>query len=544
MDYNAEKNIVTIFGKNEKLDTLTNRLASLSGEQVYGFFINRGIAIPRKMNCMALTSVINEKLKGLYASDLSKDYFQRLKHYKEFSEVQLYNLFTTICNTKDEFKQYRVNLFKLIIINYVGLNLMDGELKYLKDLKKLPVEPFDQYFQYVSSMCQEQENTFDGQDMDLLRELLVSSASQQEIIDLGRKYGIEISASLKKTEFIEYIKYYLNHTGELNKALEYEINSSTVAGLNSICKKYRIPMSSSMNKNELVTYLFYVLGQCEIVNTSVRRIESMKMYEPLDFKVDLSAFRGFYADDEKRVIIYKGMEEDNPLFYAQMPTRKKASEPKEETFVVNDLSLNKANTNKKPEIKEQGMESISTEEAKEEPLEEEVEDSTDAIAEEAPEEVQEEVIEEQVEEPLEEEVEEPEEVVEEIIEETHEENAEEQEEEIIYVDEDGNPVEYNEDIHTEVIEEDQPQDQEIKEEDVPTETKEETEEPKEKDDESKEDALENKEVLSMDDVRENENYGNDKLMKASKGPGKTIALTVLGVAGAAIIAFILWALLR
>lgn len=467
MDYNFEKNTITIFGKNEKADVLANRLSALSGEQLYSLFANRGISVPRRMNCMALISVINDRLKTLHASELSKDYFQRLKYYKEFSEVQLFNLFKTICNTKEHFKQYRVNLIHLILINFVGLNLTDGEIKYLKDLRKLPVEPFEEYFQYISSMCQEQENTFDGQDISLLKDMLVNSASNQEIMDLGRKYGIELSSNLKKSEFVEYIKYHLNSLGELTKNLEYEIDASTVAGLNSICRKYRIPMSSSMSKSELVTYLFYILSQCEIVKTSVRRIETEKRYEPLSFTVDLSLFRGFQRDDTKRIIHYYGEENDEfPPLETAVPEE-----------VVVDTPLAEYSEASLPEeaIQEETSTTVADEEIAEEPAQEPIEESD---------------------EPLE------------------EEPSKEEEENIPAVEAEAEPVAGN-----------------LPKDDLP-------EEPKE--------ALpaEDSEKLPMDVVRENKNYGNDRLMKMTKGPAKKILIGIACLFFAAVVGFIIWALVR
>ena len=484
MDFNYEKNTVIIFGKSEKLDTLANRLASLSGEQVYGFFSNRGIDVPRKMNCMALTSVINERLKTLHASELSKDYFQRLNYYKEFSEVQLYNLFLSICNTKEQFKQYRVNLFKLIIMNFVGLNLTDGELKYLKDLKKLSVENFDTYFRFISSMCQEQENTFDGQDITLLRDFLVNSGSNQEIMDLGRKYGIQLSQSLKKQELIDYMKYYLNRAGELSKSLEYEIDASTLQGLNNMCIKYRVPMSSNMNKSQLVTYLFYILSQCEIKNTSIRRIEFSEMYKPLEFTVDMSLFKGFYRDDTKRVIHYVGEENDYfPIL-----------EPKEEIVVDNPIPLTE------PKVVEE----------KEEPIINE------------PEEIQQESMEEEKEEPKEEIVEEQEEVVEEPIEEIVEEQEEVVEEPI--------EKEEMEEPKEEAVEE---KEEPLKKQEEPV--VEEKEEPKaEKKDNSSF-------KLAKDDVSENPNYHNEKTQKLGRSKVKIALLisAIVVVVGVAVVFFLL-----
>lgn len=386
MDINIEKNSITLFGKNEKLDVLVNRLAQLSGDQLYSFFSNRGIALPRKMNIMALTSVINIRLKTLHASELSKDYFQRLLYYKDFSETQMFNLFKLICNNNEYFKMYRRNFWQLVLLNYVGLNLLDGEIKYLKDLKKLSVNNFENYFQYISSCCQEQDNTFDGQDMDNLRELLVNSASHQDILDVANKYGLELTTTLKKYELIEYMKYYLSKLGELNTNLEVEIDSSTLAGLNNLCKKYRIPMSSNMTKNELVSYLFYILSQCEITTTSMNRIESLKMYEPLEFSIDFSLIRGFNRDDSKRIIHYEGEENDEfiPLTFESEDIENPQSQDETKASDTNSDILTKQNDNDNKNIEnavdvsQNDEKPVSIEQINEQPKSEDVE-TTDLV---------------------------------------------------------------------------------------------------------------------------------------------------------------------
>ena len=66
------------------------------------------------------------------------------------------------------------------------------------------------------------------------------------------------------------------------------------------------------------------------------------------------------------------------------------------------------------------------------------------------------------------------------------------------------------------------------------------------------DALEPKEALPaedsgklpMDDVRENKNYGNDRLMKMTKGHAKKILLGIACLFFAAVVGFIIWALVR
>lgn len=527
MDYNSEKNLITIFGKSEKLDVLANKLAALSGDQVYSMFSARGIAVPRRMNCMALTSVINKKLKQIHASELSKDYFNRLKYYNAFSELQLFSLFCSICNTKEQFKEYRVNLFKLILLNYVGLNLVDGEIKYLKDLKKLPVEGFDQYFQYISSMCQEQENTFDGQDMKVLRDLLVNTASGQEIIELGRKYGIEISTSLKKSELIEFMKHYLEQAGELTKTLEYEIDSSTVSGLNSLCKKYRIPMSSNMTKNDMVTYLFYVLSQCEITQTSVKRIEFTKEYEPLEFTIDMTVFKGFIPDDTRRIIHFENEDEEEFDKIEDVEAMEEAilslDEQPEKSYDSNvgDV-IAKA---KKESVKSTIAETPIVEEVQEEKLPHDAQEYTE---EQEPNEVVEETAEN---------VNTLEEITEEVLPEAEQDEIQDALDSI---------SEKNHNEEPQVSDEQNKEGESEKEASVPTTQIAEIVE--ESVEEEKDDTAQSGPKiingLSMDDVRINKEFGNDKLKKKYRGPWIRILFVAIGAVVIAAVAFVLWALLK
>ena len=124
MDINLEKNTITLYGKSTKYDLLLKKLANLPGDDLYQFISNRGIALPRKMNCMAMVSVLNKKIKYLHSNSLSREYFQRLQYYKDFGETQLTELFKELCND-DDYYQYRYNLYNLILTNYEALELND-----------------------------------------------------------------------------------------------------------------------------------------------------------------------------------------------------------------------------------------------------------------------------------------------------------------------------------------------------------------------------------------------------------------------------------
>ena len=130
MELNYSKNQIILYGKVCKLDTLINKLSSLSGEQVYHFLIDRTTQLPRRINCMALISVLNNRIKFLHSNSMPKDAFIKLQYYASYSEQQLFMLFQKIC-TAEDFVSYRKKLFSLIIDNYPQLNLNDGQLMYL-----------------------------------------------------------------------------------------------------------------------------------------------------------------------------------------------------------------------------------------------------------------------------------------------------------------------------------------------------------------------------------------------------------------------------
>ena len=311
MDINFENDIVTLSDKNIKLDTLVKKLTELSGEQVYYFLSNRGISVPKRINCYALISVLNRKIKFLHSNSLSKDYFTRLKHYKYFTEHQLFTLFKKICDDEASFYLYRYNFFKLLLMNFVAMNFSDAEITYLKNLKKGEMETFDQYYSYISSVALEQEDTFDGQNIDDLKEMLAVSASNQELFDIAGKYGIDLPAKLKKEQYLDFIYYYMQNNRTYNEEIAEELSVMTITQLQTYAKRTGIPMQPNMSKNEMITYLFYFVDQCELAQTSIRRIEISDEYLPLEFKIDFSVLNTFGSGEDKRIIYYQGYENDS-----------------------------------------------------------------------------------------------------------------------------------------------------------------------------------------------------------------------------------------
>lgn len=309
MEINYAKNQITLYGKVCKLDTLIKKLSSLSGEQIYHFLIDRTTQLPRRMNCLAMISVLNNKIKFLHSNSLPKDSFVKLQYYASYSEQQLFMLFNKICDDVD-YELYRKNLMSLMVDNYQALNLNDGELMYLKNLNKQSIERFPDYFNFVTGASLEEPNTFDGQDIDVLKANLQYSASNQDILDLAGKYGVPLPTRLKREEYLEYILDYLKRNGKYSEVVEKELYEMNITQMSTYARRMAIPMQPNMSKQELITYLFYFLEQCEIPTTSAGEVTFDSRYQPLEFRVDLSAIDSFNNSTAKKVIYYAGDHDD------------------------------------------------------------------------------------------------------------------------------------------------------------------------------------------------------------------------------------------
>ncbi len=358
MEFDLNKQTLTIYGKTERLSVLANRLQALSGKQTYEFLSSRSVFLPRKINVLALRSVLNERIKSLHASELPKEYYATLENYRNFSEYQLFNLFATICDNKDDFKAYRLNLWKLILINYEALNLNDGEINYLKNISKLQTERLEKYFQYITSSAREMENTFDGLEKEALKIGLFASASEEDVVDIAAKYGIELPLEYDIDSFKAALKEYLAAFNKLTMELDSYIDKASDMTLENFAIKNKIPLSFKMDKDKLINYLFFILSIAEMNVTDVKEIIEPEAYKPLDFSVNLEgAFDGDTPLDNVRIIVYDGCENDG-LFVPQESVEEEYEEVAEEAYddegELESLNLEEDKEEEtKPEVQEQ-----------------------------------------------------------------------------------------------------------------------------------------------------------------------------------------------
>ncbi|MCR4897630.1 MAG: hypothetical protein K5892_00230 [Acholeplasmatales bacterium] len=328
MEVDFDKGVISIYGKQQKISSLVRSLASLSGNQVYYFFMNREIKIPKVLNVMSLQAVLNKKIKFLNSESLSKDYFKKLEYYRYFTEYQLYDLFMKIANDPVSFKEYREALFYVIIYNYLKLNLNDGELTYLKNLRKAKTESFSEYFDYVSACSLELDDTFDGVSIADLEFNLANTASKEMMQTIAGRHGIELPSVLTIDEYLEYITYSLRMQGAYNDAIVDELKNMSIEQLESYCDRVGIKMKSHLNEKMMSDYLIYILGQVSLETTPIDKIYCSEEYIPLEFSIDYDALNDLSVT-KGRVIHYEGEDEDTDAFLESIK-----EEPKEEPVEI------------------------------------------------------------------------------------------------------------------------------------------------------------------------------------------------------------------
>ncbi|MDE6655692.1 MAG: hypothetical protein K2J85_01730, partial [Anaeroplasmataceae bacterium] len=314
MEYIENKEMVIIFDKRMGLETIASKLALLSGEQTKKFFTERTIKIPRRINAMALTSALNERIKTLNSHSLTKDAFAKLESYATFTEFQLQSLFEKI-GTDEDFYIYRKNLWKLLIRNYVGINLQDSEISRLINMKKYRVESFPAYSEALLSVTLDLTKEFEAYPKAKLEHLLKDSFSQEEIRLLALKYGFDIPARLKKDDLLLYVKEMMKSKRKLTLALQRELNAMTITQLNEFCAEQELGISSSMKKEELTNLVLFLIKNAKFPLIEAKTIYGLPCSEPLKFRVDLDAIDNFKRGRPKKVII---LAEDEVETFSKM----------------------------------------------------------------------------------------------------------------------------------------------------------------------------------------------------------------------------------
>ena len=329
MEFNLETKTLIIFNKKRKLDTVINTLVNLSSKQIEGFFLPRGIQFPRKIHYLAMVKVLNERIKKINSLSLSKDGFEKLCHYPNFTEYQLMNLFGKIC-TQNDYLEYRKTIWELLFLNYATINLSDGEVQYLINLKKQGAEDFATFSTNLSRIGLDLKDEFDGCSKTILPDAFRYVYTNEDITNMAKTYGITVNQHLKKEELLDCVKALMKKRKKLTNALSKELDEMTIGQLNSFCEVHKLCVSSNLRKDELVYYFLYLLDNYDIPTLNIKRINGTNEITPLPFTVDLDVVQPFGRGPAKKIIYYESDDEEEETIVEE-PMNNQVPEMIEET---------------------------------------------------------------------------------------------------------------------------------------------------------------------------------------------------------------------
>ena len=302
MIFSQDKKSVTIADSVFSTEEAVTRLAALSAKQIKSFFAQIK-PLPRRIHCLALVSVLNERIKTLNSFSLSKDAFTKLQQYSQYTEYLLQTLFVKIAQEGD-FLKYRRCFWRLVLENASLIGLLDGQLAYLLQEESQEMESFEIYSMAIASVSLDFEAEFDGQPVSSLPTTLKMLYSAEEIHELSEKYGITLPRRLKKETYLEIIKQMLVQKRRWTKTTEEQLNNLTVAQLDVFCMEQKLNLCASLKKEALMElFLFYLKQQ---------QMDHLKPFSlwtdditPLVFEVDLQKIAPFGRGEPQPIIHYE-----------------------------------------------------------------------------------------------------------------------------------------------------------------------------------------------------------------------------------------------
>ena len=302
MIFSQDKKSVTVADSVFSTEEAVTRLAALSAKQTKSFFAQIK-PLPRRIHCLALVSVLNERIKTLNSFSLSKDAFTKLQQYSQYTEYLLQTLFVKIAQEGD-FLKYRRCFWRLVLENASLIGLLDGQLAYLLQEESQEMESFEIYSMAIASVSLDFEAEFDGQPVSSLPTTLKMLYSAEEIHELSEKYGITLPRRLKKETYLEIIKQMLVQKRRWTKTTEEQLNNLTVAQLDVFCMEQKLNLCASLKKEALMElFLFYLKQQ---------QMDHLKPFSlwtdditPLVFEVDLQKIAPFGRGEPKPIIHYE-----------------------------------------------------------------------------------------------------------------------------------------------------------------------------------------------------------------------------------------------
>lgn len=348
MTVDITNNLISFNGKEVEFLESVEKLASLSSFQFNNFFLNREKKVPRKINIMALRSVLNDKVVHSKEIELSDEQRYRLLSYPSFCETQLQNFMKIVCD-EELVNEYYKNLWKLILINIEAIDMVDGEISYLLNLPVDDVKTnYESFLNDTFNSFSDIPGDFDGLSKSDFRAVTNKSSTLVELREIGAKYNLNIPRRLKKEELQAIIVEELKDMGKYDDETAETLNIMSVLTMQRFAKKNGIKVSIELKKEELVEYVLKQAEKADL-NKSDKNINIVELpnQEAFDFKEEYVVDE--IIDVEAPVVVLP--TEEAPVEVEETPV----AEPVVEETPVEEAPVEEVQVEEAPEAPVQNL---------------------------------------------------------------------------------------------------------------------------------------------------------------------------------------------
>lgn len=318
------------------------------------FFKERKLKFDRRVRMAAMRKALRPfVLKTRYEClKLDSRLNYRLLWFSVFSEYQMSIFFSQFDNEKMQ-TSYAEDLFSHMIYSLIEkdknekvlIELIELADRYQKTVdKRIKIDP-DKLNAQMDEVFVDLEGMLDGLEVKDFRPILYNSATKDQLIALGKKYGIEVPSKLSGDGLREYVRGMLEIYGLLTPENKEICKSGRPTDVKALAVANNIKIAIELNKKQVIEFILqrakttkniYVLPESDSVyemsipiNDDERRYEKL-LLEANKLETELAKAKNdiLNLQDKERQDMEKFIAEKESLL-KQIEEQREAEDKKE-----------------------------------------------------------------------------------------------------------------------------------------------------------------------------------------------------------------------
>lgn len=265
------------------IEEIAKTLTNIAPQEITDTFLKYNVKLQRKVRMDAMRAALRPGIVRTRSECLTLDsrLNYRLLWFNNFSEDQMAFYFGYF-KDKDLNKIFATKFLRNLII-YLGsipdyAEALDEVITLAinnKDISEKDVK----IKEFIKSFCPffvDEKGTLDGLKVDKFRPVIYNSATKEQVMSIGEKYGISIPEKINKSTIGAYVLEKLNAMGVDTTEFSEKMPKMQVKDIRQYALDNGLETGSELNKKEMIEY---ILQRAESTKDGYRCPESDRAYE-------------------------------------------------------------------------------------------------------------------------------------------------------------------------------------------------------------------------------------------------------------------------